>query len=94
MAERKSRKILSLKEVAHKAGLGLAEITGRKLDGITGVHREEEGWLILVELVEKDTPTSISDVLGTYEVRVDEQGNVIDYERKELRQRIPALGTA
>lgn len=87
----KVEKEMGVREIAPLAGEALSKILNKKLDGVIGVSKEEEGWRVTVEVVEKETPTTISDILGIYDVRLNEAGDLIGYERRELRQRIPAL---
>lgn len=59
----------------------LAELTGKETVGVTSVERSGDGWLVGVEVVEDHrTPASI-DLLGLYQVQVDDGGELLAYQR-------------
>jgi hypothetical protein len=79
----RSRRGAGLK--AAKAGqLGrrqIAELTGKEPEGITGVERAEDGWIVGVEVVEDRRIPSSSDILATYETEIDMDGELVSYRR-------------
>ena len=76
------------KEIIESAKKQLAELTGFKEPAGIGLKKEKEGWVVIVEIVEKKSIPEGMDILGTYEVHLDAKGNLIAYERKELRKRM------
>jgi len=42
---------------------------------------------VTAELVERKSVPDTSDLLGIYEVRMDEAGNILCYERTRMRRR-------
>jgi hypothetical protein len=56
-------------------------------DGITGLSKTEEGWAILLEAVERKAIPDSMDLLGLYELRLDNEGNLLGLGRKKLRKR-------
>jgi len=76
------------KELIEKAKKELANLTGFKEPAGIGLKKGDEGWIVTVEIVEKKSIPEGMDILGTYEVRMDEKGEILDYERKELRKRM------
>ena len=63
-------------------------ILGKKApDGVTGLSHSEQGWSILMEALERKAIPDTLDVLGLYEMRLDEQGNLLSLDRKKLRKR-------
>ncbi|MBC7339146.1 MAG: gas vesicle protein [Firmicutes bacterium] len=65
----------------------LLELTGLQLSSVIGMAREEGEWRLTLELVEKESIPKAMDILGRYEVWLDDQGNLLGFERKELRKR-------
>ena len=59
----------------------LAELTGHRVESVSGLSRSEEGWEVRVELVELERTPPTTNVLGSYEVQLDEEGNLVGYER-------------
>ena len=68
-------------EVAQRAKEQLAQITGLPLGTVSKLAKGEDGWHINVEMVELRRIPDSSDVLATYEVLLDDGGNLISYQR-------------
>jgi hypothetical protein len=68
-------------EVARKAAQQLAELTGRLPDGVSGIEPVDDGWIVLVDVVEVQRVPRSTDVLATYEVAADRDGDLVRYER-------------
>ena len=49
--------------------------------GATGVRREEDGWSVLVDVVELERVPSTTSVMATYRVDIDRSGELTGYER-------------
>lgn len=82
MAEKQTRKRASGAELAMRARDQLAEITGLDAEGVTGLERaEDDTWFVTVELLELSRVPDTEDVLGSYEVRLDQDGELLGYRR-------------
>ena len=68
-------------KVAQSAARQLLELTGREAEGVTGLERTDDGWKIIVEVVEVRRIPDTTDVLALYEVAVDEDGDLESYRR-------------
>jgi len=79
---------MEAKELIEKAKKQLADLTGFKEPSGTGLRKEKEGWVVTCEIVEKKSIPDGMDILGTYEVRLDAKGNLLSYERIDLRKRM------
>jgi hypothetical protein len=67
---------------AARAGLRqIAELTGKKPEGVTGVEPADDGWVVGVEVVEDRRIPSSSDILAIYEADVDGEGELASYRR-------------
>jgi hypothetical protein len=77
---------LKLAEAIYKATQGLA-VLKLKVSGASSVARTDEGWKIILELVERAAIPDTMDLLGVYEVRFDHEGELISYERTRIRRR-------
>ncbi|MBI1953452.1 MAG: gas vesicle protein [Candidatus Omnitrophica bacterium] len=74
--------------LAEKAKTKLERVTGLKASSVIGVAQEEGGqWMVTLELIEKKSIPDSMDILGTYEVKMDEAGDVLDFARTRLRKR-------
>ena len=49
--------------------------------GTTGVRREEDGWSVLVDVVELERVPVTTSVMATYRVDVDADGELSGFER-------------
>ena len=68
-------------EVAKEAAEQLHALTGRDIEGVIGVQRDEDGWLVRVEVVESRRIPDSADVLAMYEAICDESGRLLEYRR-------------
>jgi hypothetical protein len=59
----------------------LALLTGYKAESISGMQWNGDSWNLTVELLELKRIPNTGDVLATYEVAVDNVGNLITYQR-------------
>ena len=75
------------KELIESAKKQLADVTGFKEPAGIGLKQEKGGWIVTIEIIEKKSIPDGMDVLGTYEVHLGPEGNLISYKRKELRKR-------
>jgi hypothetical protein len=55
--------------------------------GVVGVSRTEDGWVVTIEMLEKRSIPDSMDVLGCYEVKLNNDGNIQDFTRVRLRKR-------
>ena len=75
-----------LSQIMQKATEGLS-VLKRKVSGITAVSRSDNGWRVMVEMVERKAIPDTMDLLGLYEVLLDAEGEVLSYERTRVRRR-------
>ena len=68
--------------LAADAARQLQQLTGHEVEGITGLHRGDDGWTVLVDVLELRRVPSTTDVLATYEVEVDGDGELMGYRRR------------
>lgn len=59
----------------------LADLTGKRPEGIVGVEPGDDGWLVSVEVVEDRRVPSSTDLLASYEVELDLGGELLAYRR-------------
>ena len=66
----------------------IGTLTELEFDGVRGLSKDDGKWLVIVELIERKSIPDAQDLLGGYEVTIDEEeGNVLGFERKTLRKR-------
>lgn|GEM_PF-715238 len=74
-----------------KARVELSKLTGLKASSTTGATKDEKGWHIGIEMLEKISIPDQMDILALYEVLFDEDGNLLGFERKSMRKRMEAV---
>ena len=74
-------------EIIKKAQEDFARLSKIPVDGVVGLAKTEEGWVVSLEALERRAIPDTMDVLGLYEVRFDTEGNLLGFERKKLRKR-------
>ncbi|GAB6939091.1 gas vesicle protein GvpO [Isoptericola variabilis] len=67
---------LDAQDAARHAVRHLRELTNHRPEGVVGVARDDEGWVVTVEVLEDAHVPSTSDVLAEYEVRLDADGGL------------------
>jgi hypothetical protein len=73
----------SAMKVARAAAEQLTELTGRRPEVIVGVERNDDGWQVELEVVESRRIPDSTDILATYRVQVDEDGDLMGYYRAQ-----------
>lgn len=68
-------------QIVRRAIEQVAELTGRQIEGVLGLQRGDEGWIVTIEVVELRRVPDSTDVLGSYAVAVDERGELQEYRR-------------
>ena len=81
-AAKKSAKPSAMK-VARAAAEQLTELTGRRPEVVVGVERNDDGWQVELEVVESRRIPDSTDILATYRVQVDEDGEMMGYYRAQ-----------
>ena len=66
------------------------EMMGRPVEAVLGMQRDEDGWLVTVQVVELRRIPNSTDVLGSYAVDVDGGGDVVGYRRTKRYYRSQA----
>lgn len=68
-------------KIAERAKEELAHLTGLDVDTISALEKNEEVWHVTVSLVELKRIPEASDLLGSYEILLDDEGELVSYRR-------------
>ena len=79
-------------DLARAARRQLAELTGRPTESVLGLRNDDDGWKVTVEVVELSRIPPSTDLLGCYVVTLDDQAELVGYERVRRYQRGQAGG--
>jgi hypothetical protein len=72
---------LSASELSQAALATVAELTGYRPEAVTALEWDGEYWKVTVDARELERIPSTTDVLGEYEIQLDESGTLHGYRR-------------
>ncbi len=78
---------MQLMEVTERAKTQLAAATNLRPLLVSGADREGSEWRLWVEMVELERIPEAQDLIGAYEVRLNEDGDLLNWRRTALRRR-------
>ncbi len=82
---------LGLAQIVKQARSELQALTGLEVSSTLEAAREGEEWLVALEVVEKRSIPESMDILATYRIRMDPEGNVLEFKRARMRKRIDTV---
>ena len=82
----------TITNIIEKAKKELVELTGFSSPSGIGAKKKDGNWVITIQIMEKKSIPEGMDVLGIYEVETDQEGNILGYQRKEIRRRSDVTG--
>ena len=68
-------------QIVRRAIEQVGELTGRSVEGVLGLQRHDDGWIVTIEVVELRRVPDSTDVLGSYAIAVDDRGELQEYRR-------------
>jgi hypothetical protein len=71
----------TVKSIAARAREQLRELQGRDAESITALERSRDGWSVTCEVLEVERVPDSTDVLATYVIELDSDGELIAFER-------------
>lgn len=74
-------------ELARTAVQTVVQFTGRQPETVLGITQDGDGWRVMVEVLEMSRIPTSTDLLGAYMVTLDDEGEVVGYERRRRYQR-------
>ncbi|RNM12704.1 gas vesicle protein [Nocardioides pocheonensis] len=77
----------SLAQLGQRALDELEALVGCPAEGVTAIRRVEDGWTAMVDVLELERVPETTDVLASYEVTFDGDGEVTGYRRVRRFQR-------
>lgn len=84
--------VKSVSSITNHAREELSALTGLAPSTVLGIVKEGEDWIVTLEMVEKKSIPDAMDVLGTYEVRLNADGELLTFSRISLRKRGDTTG--
>lgn len=74
-------------EIGMKAKGVIEELLDKKAESVISATKEENEWRVLVEVLERRAVPDSQDLIGRYELRLDENKELLGYDRIVLRRR-------
>jgi Gas vesicle synthesis protein GvpO len=71
-----------LRKLTRTARELLQELNGADVDSVSAVDRTRDGWRVTLETVEVRRVPDSMDVMATYDVELDGDGDLVRYERR------------
>ncbi|MBO0849055.1 MAG: gas vesicle protein [Pseudonocardia sp.] len=68
---------------ARRAAAEVAALTGREPETVISIERHEDGWQVGVEVVETRRIPDSADILATYQVCLEPDGELVSYHRTQ-----------
>ena len=85
--QRAAKPSLSAKEMTRAAMEALQDLTGHTPEAASGLMWDGESWLVTVDVLELSRIPNTTDLLATYVVQLDGDGNLSGYKRTKRFQR-------
>ena len=79
-----------LQSIVRRARALLGDLHGTDAESVSSVARTRNGWTVGLEVVEVRRIPDSTDILATYEVELDGDGNVARFERTRRYHRAEA----
>lgn len=54
---------------------------GHTTEGVSAVRRNDDGWCVVVDVLELPRIPDTTSLLASYEVQVDQEGELMEYRR-------------
>jgi len=89
---RRSRKDQSPREVVGEAIKQVHQLIGKPIESVTGMEKDGSDWTVTLEVLELSRIPSTTDVLGSYEVTLDKDGELTGVQRTRRYPRAEAGG--
>lgn len=77
----------TIEEVGDKALHHIEHLIKKKAEGVVGISKEGENWIVQLEVLERRSVPDTQDILGMYQMKLDMDLNVAEYRRVGLRRR-------
>lgn len=74
-------------KIAEIAKEQLSQLTGLKPDTVAALKKAQDGWHVIVVMLEMKYVPDTGDMLAAYEMLLDNEGQLISYERTSRYRR-------
>ena len=78
---------MQLTQITERAKIQLAMATNLEPLIVSGADKEADGWRLTIEMLELDRIPEAQGIVGAYEVRLSDEGDLVTWHRTGLRRR-------
>lgn len=79
---------MRLNEFINAAREQLQSVLPLEVASVIAASKKDDGWHVMIELIERRAVPDTLDLLGMYDVLLDDTGNMLSYDRKRLHRRM------
>jgi hypothetical protein len=90
MADSKRNSKSDSRDIAERAVEQMQNLMDRKIEAVTGLEKDGSEWTVTLEVLELERVPSTTDVLGSYEVTLDKDGELTGLQRTRRYPRAEA----
>lgn len=73
--------------VARRAAEMLQSLISQRVEGVSAVRRTDDGWCVEVDVLELARIPDTTSLLATYDVKLDDEGELLEYYRTHRYRR-------
>ena len=77
----------AMDQLIQRAREQLADMTGLEMGSTLSARKDDGGWHVQLEAVEKKSLPDSQDILAKYDLTMDDNANVLDFNRIGMRKR-------
>lgn len=81
-------------QIAMAARAVVQTITSKEPEVVSRCERQDPNWKVMVEVIETKARIDDNDLLASYEVEIDQHGELVGYERVRRYKRAQGVLTA
>jgi Gas vesicle synthesis protein GvpO len=90
VAEAKGNNKGGSRDIARQAVEQMENLIDRRIEAVTGIEKDGSEWTVTLEVLELERVPSTTDVLGKYEVTLDQDGELTGLQRTRRYPRAEA----
>ena len=85
-------KAIGIMDINRRCVAAAESALNRKAESVVSMSKEAKGWKAVVEVLERKAVPDTQDLLGRYELTLNEDGELLGYKQVLVRRRQDRLG--
>lgn len=87
-----SKKQKAVSEIGKLAIEAIQSLVNKKPESVVSISKEAKGWKAVLDVLERRAVPDTQDLLGRYELTLNEEGELLGYKQVVVRRRQDRLG--